>query len=317
MNNKERFLQKLQNAKKIKSGEYKDETFTIQVMESVYAPVNLTMRRQFKNFSELSEKLQHAVNYEKTEIEHHLLNGRKLETASEYDMALIKSPNRHGRPLMMFNGGHYYQNGSSAGSNLDYTQLIMVDIDDTPYDVEYIEMIVKYLNLDAIMISSLRHKPNKTKLHLIFTTTEKITDSKTYKATWRALDDIFKSFDVTIDNAVSDWTRRIYLASSGLYKTFKTGKAITPLEDTRINEYKPTTTSATLTGSKGDILAKAAIQVATASNGERNNTLNRVLYTLKNQGFAEAELRKVAKASNVESESERAATFKSATGFDY
>ena len=66
-----------------------------------------------------------------------------------------------------------------------------------------------------------------------------------------------------------------------------------------------------------DDIDRAIMTVATAPDGERNATLNRVLYRLHKLGASEKDLHNIAMVSNVETDAERRATYLSATGYTY
>ena len=304
---------------------YKTEIFTIQPLHSVYAGVYKADAVQVEGFEKFTDVFARGVLQEIAEVENEILKIKKISEATEDELILIKDPTRSGRILRMWNLANYRKNGTSAGTNIIDTHGILIDIDDTDKSLEYITASIKRLNVDFLLVSSLRHKEDRVKVHIIFPTSEAITDAKTYKRTWKRLANFFSLHGIEVDTQVSDWTRRLYLVSSGVFDRNLTGRAIKPMtqptreereaEERRQHAAKAAKFSHSFL--KRLDLEHAAIKVGTAPEGARNDTLNTVLWMLKERGAKLEDLRAVASASNVENESELRATFKSATGYDY
>lgn len=200
----------------------------------------------------------------------------------------------------------------------------MVDIDGTDKPAEYILQVVDSLQVDALVVSSMRDKVDNVKVHIILPVTRPITTTDTYRRTWQAIANTLKGYGVEVDPQVKDMTRRMYVASSlHLMHRIVTNRAVVPLdkptpeEIARAERREQWQAQVRQMSASVDDIDRAIMTVATAPDGERNATLNRVLYRLRQLGASEKDLHNIAMVSNVETDAERRATYLSATGYTY
>lgn len=301
-----------------------DSIFTLQPLDNIYAKVRVADAHKFDSFESFTNVMRTGVRNESRLISTLLLDGKPISQATDEELARVKSKDQMVYPLNMWNLANYREDGTTAGTNIINTGAILIDIDDTDKSVDYIVQVLNLLKTDWMLVSSLRHKENRTKVHIILPVSKPITEAVVYKRTWWKLNEYFKHFGINIDTQVSDWTRRMYLASSDLCRrNVSTGHGLVPVTEKTQKEIERDKRMEEAAKNAGKLkLAKldletAAIKVATAKDGERNSTLNNVLWFLKQRGATVEELRAVASVSNVETKQELISTFRSATGFEF
>ena len=160
--------------------------------------------------------MRRGVDNEARLISALLLDNKPIAQANDEELARVKSKDQMTYQLSMWNLANYRENGTTAGTNIINTGAVLIDIDDTDKSVDYIVQVLNLLKTDWMLVSSLRHKENRTKVHIILPVSQPITEATIYKRTWWKLYEYFKTFGIDIDTQVSDWTRRMYLASSNL-----------------------------------------------------------------------------------------------------
>ncbi len=300
-----------------------DSIFTLQPLDNLYAKVRVSSAIHCDSFESFTKKMRTGVRNESRLISALLLDGKPIALATDEELARVKSKDQMIYPLNMWNLANYREDGTTAGTNIINTGAVLIDIDDTDKSVDYIIQVLNLLKTDWMLISSLRHKENRTKVHIILPVSKPITEAVVYKRTWWKLNEYFKHFGINIDTQVSDWTRRMYLASSDLCRrNVSTGHGLVPVLEKTQKEIERDRRMEEAAKNAGKLklvkldLETAAIKVATAKDGERNGTLNTVLWYLKQRGATLEELRAVASVSNVETRQELISTFRSATGFE-
>ena len=301
-----------------------DSMFTLQPLDNLYAKVKVSDAIHCDSFKSFTDIMRTGVNNESRLISALLLDGKPIAQATDEELARVKSKDQMIYPLNMWNLANYREDGTTAGTNIINTGAILIDIDDTDKSVDYIVQVLNLLKTDWMLVSSLRHKENRTKVHIILPVSQPITEAVVYKRTWWKLNEYFKHFGINIDTQVSDWTRRMYLASSNLcHRNISTGHGLVPVLEKTQKEIEREKRMEEAAKSAGKLklakldLEQAAVAVATAKEGDRNGTLNRVLWMLKQRGATVEELRAVASVSNVETRQELISTFRSATGFEF
>lgn len=311
---------------KLKSGQYEQshDGFIIQPLESRYAPVNPADAVRCQTWEAFTRTFRQGAEAEAENISRYLLDGVPIIDATNEQLTAIKNDNNPAYQMMMFNLARYRDPGTTGASNVIETSAVMVDIDGTDKPTEYILQVVDSLQVDALVVSSMRDKADTVKVHIILPTTQPIKTTDTYKRTWKAIADTLKGFGIDVDPQVKDMTRRMYVASSlrVMHRTI-TNRAVVPLDkptpeelakEERIYQWQQQMRNQT---ASVDDIDRAIMTVATAPDGERNATLNRVLYRLHKMGASEKDLHNVAMVSNVETDAERRATYSSATGYTY
>lgn len=311
---------------KLKTGEYDvaHGGFVIQPLESRYAPVNPANAVRRKTWAEFTRTYRKGAEAEAENIGRYLLGGVPIIDATHEQLTQIKDAKDQAYQLTMFNLCRYKAPGTTGASNVIETSAVMVDIDGTDKPTEYILQAVDSLGVDALVVSSMRDKADTVKVHIILPTTQPIKTTDTYKRTWKAIADTLKGYGIEVDPQVKDMTRRMYVASSlrVMHRTI-TNRAVVPLdkptpeEIARAERREQWQTQARQMSSSVDDIDRAIMTVATAPDGERNATLNRVLYRLHKMGASEKDLHNIAMVSNVETDAERRATYLSATGYTY
>lgn len=300
-----------------------DSIFTLQPLDNLYAKVRVSDAIHCDSFKSFTDIMRRGVDNEARLISALLLDNKPIAQATDEELARVKSKDQMTYPLNMWNLANYRENGTTAGTNIINTGAVLIDIDDTDKSVDYIVQVLNLLKTDWMLVSSLRHKENRTKVHIILPVSKPITEAAIYKRTWWKLYEYFKTFGIAIDTQVTDWTRRMYLASSNLCRrNVSTCHGLVPVLEKTQKEIERDKRMEEAAKNAGKLklakldLEKAAMKVATAPEGLRNGTLNTVLWVLKQKGATVEELRAVASVSNVESKSELVSTFRSATGFD-
>lgn len=311
---------------KLSTGEY-DVThggFYLQPLASRYAPVDPSEAVHRKTWAEFTALYRNGAEAEAENISRYLLDGVKIIDATHEQLTQIKDAKDQAYQLTMFNLCRYNKSGTTGASNVIETSAVLVDIDGTDKPTEYILQVVDSLGVDALVVSSMRDKVNTVKVHIILPTTQPIKTTDTYKRTWQAIANTLKGYGIDVDPQVKDMTRRMYVASSMrvMHRTI-TNRAVVPLDKPTPEEIAQAERRQqwqqqmrNQTASVDDI-DRAIMTVATAPDGERNATLNRVLYRLHKMGASEKDLHNVAMVSNVETDAERRATYLSATGYTY
>lgn len=311
---------------KLKTGQYEQghDGFIIQPLESRYAPVNPANAVRCKTWEAFTQTFRRGAEAEAENISQYLLDGVKIIDATHEQLTKIKNEESPAYKLTMFNLARYREPGTTGASNVIGTSAVLIDIDGTDKPTEYILQVVDSLQVDALVVSSMRDKSDTVKVHIILPVTRPITHVRDYKRTWQAIADTLQSYGVEVDPQAKDMTRRMYVASSlrVMHRTVKNRAIIpcdqpTPAElakEERIQQWQQQMRNQT---ASVDDIDRAIMTVATAPDGERNATLNRVLYRLHKMGASEKDLHNIAMVSNVETDSERRATYLSATGYTY
>ena len=298
--------------------------FYLQPLASRYAPVDPSEAVHRKTWAEFTSLYRKGAEAEAENISKYLLDGVKIIDATHEQLSKIKNDESPAYQLTMFNLCRYRDQGTTGASNVIETSAVMVDIDGTDKPTEYILQVVDSLQVDALVVSSMRDKADAVKVHIILPTTQPIKTTDTYKRTWKAIADTLKGFGIDVDPQVKDMTRRMYVASSlrVMHRTI-TNRAVVPLnkptpeEIAKAERREQWQAQARQMSASVDDIDRAIMTVATAPDGERNATLNRVLYRLHKMGASEKDLHNVAMVSNVETDAERRATYLSATGYTY
>lgn len=311
---------------KLSTGEYDiaHGGFYLQPLASRYAPVDPSEAVHRKTWAEFTALYRKGAEAEADNISQYLLDGVKIIDATHEQLTQIKDAKDQAYQLTMFNLCRYNKPGTTGASNVIETSAVLVDIDGTDKPTEYILQVVDSLGVDALVVSSMRDKVNTVKVHIILPTTQPIKTTDTYKRTWQAIANTLKGYGIDVDPQVKDMTRRMYVASSMrvMHRTI-TNRAVVPLDKPTPEEIAQAELRKqwqqqmrNQTASVDDI-DRAIMTVATAPDGERNATLNRVLYRLHKLGASEKDLHNIAMVSNVETDAERRATYLSATGYTY
>lgn len=298
--------------------------FTIQSLDSRYAPVDPTDAIRCKTWTEFTATYRKGAEAEADNISKYLLGGTKIIDATHEQLSAIKTNSDQAYMMTMFNLCRYKDPGTTGASNVIETSAILVDIDGTDKPTEYILQAVDSLGVDALVVSSMRDKVDNVKVHIILPVTRPIKTTETYKRTWQAIANTLAGYGIEVDKQVKDMTRRMYVASSlrVMHRTI-TNRAIVPLdkptpeEIARAEQRQQWQAQARQMSASVDDIDRAIMTVASAPDGARNSTLNNVLYRLKRLGASEEDLHKVAMVSNVETDAERRATYASATGYIY
>lgn len=315
---------------KLKTGQYDPAHggFIIQPLESRYAPVNPADAVRCKTWETFTRTFRQGAEAEAENISRYLLDGVPIIDATHEQLTQIKNDESPAYQMTMFNLCQYREPGTTGASNVIETSAVLIDIDGTDKPTEYILQVVDSLQVDALVVSSMRDKADTVKVHIILPVTRPITHARDYKRTWQAIADTLQGYGVEVDKQVKDMTRRMYVASSSrvMHRTVRNRAIIpcdqpTPAElakEERIQQWQQQMRNQmrNQTASVDDI-DRAIMTVATAPDGERNSTLNRVLYRLHKMGASEKDLHNVAMVSNVETDAERRATYLSATGYTY
>lgn len=311
---------------KLKTGEYDvaHGGFVIQPLESRYAPVNPADAVRRKTWAEFTALYRQGAEAEAENVSKYLLDGVPIIEATHEQLTQIKDAKNSAYPLTMCNLCRYRDPGTTGASNVIETSAVLVDIDGTDKPTEYILQVVDSLQVDALVVSSMRDKVDNVKVHIILPTTQPIKTTDTYRRTWQAIARTLNGYGVDVDQQVKDMTRRMYVASSlrVMHRTIKNRAVVpldkpTPEEIAKAEQRKQWQTQMRNQTASVDDIDRAIMTVATAPDGERNATLNRVLYRLKRLGASEKDLHNVAMVSNVETDAERRATYLSATGYTY
>lgn len=311
---------------KLSTGEYDiaHGGFYLQPLASRYAPVTPSEAVHRKTWAEFTALYRKGAEVEADNISQYLLDGVKIIDATHEQLSKVKNDESPAYQLTMFNLCRYDKPGTTGASNVIETSAVLVDIDGTDKPTEYILQVVDSLQVDALVVSSMRDKADKVKVHIILPTTRPITTTDTYRRTWQAIANTLKGYGVEVDPQVKDMTRRMYVASSirVMHRTI-TNRAVVPLDKPTPEEIAQAErrqqwqTQARQMSASVDDIDRAIMTVATAPDGVRNSTLNNVLYRLKRLGASEKDLHNVAMVSNVETDAERRATYLSATGYTY
>lgn len=311
---------------KLQVGQYEQSHtgFVIQPLESRYAPVDPADAVRCQNWEAFTRTFRQGAEAEAENISKYLLDGVPIIEATHEQLTQIKNDNSPAYQMTMFNLCQYHELGTTGASNVSETSAVLIDIDGTDKPTEYILQVVDSLGVDALVVSSMRDKVDNVKVHIILPVTQPITTTDTYRRTWQAIADTLNGYGVEVDKQVKDMTRRMYVASSlrVMHRTLK-NRAVVPLDKPTPQEIAKAEQRAkwqeqmrNQTASVDDI-DRAIMTVATAPDGERNATLNRVLYRLHKMGASEKDLHNIAMVSNVETDAERRATYLSATGYTY
>lgn len=311
---------------KIQIGKYEvtHGGFVIQPLDSRYAPVNPRDAIRKKTWAEFTALYRQGAEAEAENISKYLLGGVPIIDATHEQLTQIKDAKDQAYQLTMFNLCRYDKFGTTGASNVIGTSAVLVDIDGTDKPTEYILQVVDSLGVDALVVSSLRDKADNVKVHIVLPVTRQIKNSVDYKRTWQAIANTLKGYGIDVDQQAKDMTRRMYVASSlRVMHRVITNRAIVPLDNptpeeiARFEQRQQWQTQMRNQTASVDDIDRAIMTVATAPDGERNSTLNRVLYRLKRLGASEKDLHNVAMVSNVETDAERRATYLSATGYIY
>lgn len=311
---------------KLSTGEYDiaHGGFYLQPLASRYAPVTPSEAVHRKTWAEFTTLYRKGAEAEADNISQYLLDGVKIIDATHEQLSKIKNDESSAYQLTMFNLCRYRDRGTTGASNVIETSAVMVDIDGTDKPAEYILQVVDSLQVDALVVSSMRDKVDNVKVHIILPVTRPITTTDTYRRTWQAIANTLKGYGVEVDPQVKDMTRRMYVASSlHLMHRIVTNRAVVPLdkptpeEIARAERREQWQAQVRQMSASVDDIDRAIMTVATAPDGERNATLNRVLYRLRQLGASEKDLHNIAMVSNVETDAERRATYLSATGYTY
>lgn len=311
---------------KLSTGEYDPAHggFVIQPLESRYAPVTPADAVRCKTWEAFTQTFRKGSEAEAENISKYLLDGVKIIDATHEQLTQIKDAKDQAYQLTMFNLARYRDPGTTGASNVIETSAVLIDIDGTDKPTEYILQVVDSLGVDALVVSSMRDKADTVKVHIILPVTTPIKTTADYKRTWQAIASTLKGYGVDVDPQVKDMTRRMYVASSlrVMHRTI-TNRAVVPLdkptpeEIAKAEQRKQWQTQVRNQTASVDDIDRAIMTVATAPAGERNATLNRVLYRLHQMGASEKDLHNIAMVSNVETDAERRATYLSATGYIY
>lgn len=311
---------------KLKTGEYDvaHGGFVIQPLESRYAPVNPAYAVRCKTWEVFTRTFRQGAEAEAENISRYLLDGVPIIDATHEQLTNIKDTKDQAYPLTMFNLCRYRELGTTGASNVIETSAVLIDIDGTDKPTEYILQVVDSLGVDALVVSSMRDKADNVKVHIILPMTTPIKTTDTYRRTWQAIVRTLNGYGVDVDPQVKDMTRRMYVASSlrVMHRTLKNRAMVpldkpTPEEIAKAEQRKQWQTQMRNQTASVDDIDRAIMTVATAPDGERNATLNRVLYRLHKLGASEKDLHNIAMVSNVETDAERRATYLSATGYTY
>lgn len=311
---------------KLKTGQYDPAHggFIIQPLESRYAPVNPRDAVRCKTWETFGQTFRKGVEAEARNISQYLLDGVQIIDATNEQLTQIKNDNNPAYQMTMFNLVRYRDQGTTGASNVIETSAVLVDIDGTDQPTEYILQAVDSLGVDALVVSSMRDKVDTVKVHIILPVTTPIKTADTYLRTWQAITQTLAGYGIEVDPQVKDMTRRMYVASSlRVMHRVITNRAVVPLdkptpeEIAKAEQRKQWQQQMRNQTASVDDIDRAIMTVATAPNGERNATLNRVLYRLHKMGASEKDLHNVAMVSNVETDAERRATYLSATGYTY
>lgn len=311
---------------KLSTGEYDiaHGGFYLQPLASRYAPVTPSEAVHRKTWAEFTALYRKGAEAEADNISQYLLDGVKIIDATHEQLSKVKNDESPAYQLTMFNLCQYREPGTTGASNVIETSAVLIDIDGTDKPTEYILQVVDSLQVDALVVSSMRDKADKVKVHIILPTTRPITTTDTYRRTWQMIADTLKGYGINVDPQVKDMTRRMYVASSirVMHRTI-TNRAVVPLdkptpeEIAKAERREQWQAQARQMSASVDDIDRAIMTVATASDGARNSTLNNVLYRLKRLGASEKDLHNIAMMSNVETDAERRATYLSATGYTY
>lgn len=311
---------------KLQTGQYEQGHggFFIQPLESRYAPVNPADAVRCKTWEAFTQTFRRGAEAEAENISRYLLDGVQIIDATHEQLTEIKDAKDQAYQLTMFNLARYRELGTTGASNVIETSAVMVDIDGTDKPTEYVLQVVDSLGVDALVVSSMRDKADTVKVHIILPVTRPIKTTADYKRTWQAIANTLKGYGVEVDPQVKDMTRRMYVASSlrVMHRTI-TNRAVvprdkpTPEEIAKAEQRQQWQAQMRNQTASVDDIDRAIMTVATAPDGERNATLNRVLYRLHKMGASEKDLHNVAMVSNVETDAERRATYLSATGYTY
>lgn len=311
---------------KLSTGEYDvaHGGFYLQPLASRYAPVDPSEAVHRKTWSEFTALYRKGAEAEAENIRLYLLDGVQIIDATHEQLTKIKNEESPAYQLTMCNLCRYRDPGTTGASNVIETSAVMVDIDGTDKPTEYILQAVDSLNVDALVVSSMRDKAGTVKVHIILPTTQPIKTTDTYRRTWQMIADTLKGYGINVDPQVKDMTRRMYVASSlRVMHRVITNRAVVPLdkptpeEIAKAEQRKQWQQQMRNQTASVDDIDRAIMTVATAPDGERNATLNRVLYRLHKLGASEKDLHNIAMVSNVETDAERRATYLSATGYTY
>lgn len=311
---------------KLATGEYDvaHGGFYLQPLASRYTPANPSEAVHRKTWTEFTELYRKGSEAEAENISRYLLDGVQIIDATREQLTKAKNEESSAYQLTMFNLCRYKAPGTTGASNVIDTSAVLVDIDGTDKPTEYILQAVDSLQVDALVVSSMRDKVDDVKVHIILPTTQPIKTTDTYRRTWQMIANALKGYGIDVDPQVKDMTRRMYVASSlrVMHRTI-TNRAVVPLdkptpeEIAKAEQRKQWQAQARQMSASVDDIDRAIMTVATAPDGERNSTLNRVLYRLHKMGASEKDLHNVAMVSNVETDAERRATYLSATGYTY
>ena len=311
---------------KLKTGEYDvaHGGFVIQPLESRYAQVDPADAVTCKTWEAFTRTFRQGAEAEAENISKYLLDGVKVIDATHEQLTAIKNDNSPAYQMTMFNLCRYRDQGTTGASNVIETSAVLIDIDGTDKPTEYILQVVDSLGVDALVVSSMRDKADNVKVHIILPMTTPIKTTDTYRRTWQAIVRTLNGYGVDVDPQVKDMTRRMYVASSlrVMHRTLKNRAVVpldkpTPEEIAKAEQRKQWQTQVRNQTASVDDIDRAIMTVATAPDGERNSTLNRVLYRLHKMGASEKDLHNIAMVSNVETDAERRATYLSATGYTY
>lgn len=311
---------------KLSTGEYDiaHGGFYLQPLASRYAPVDPSEAVHRKTWAEFTALYRKGAEAEAENISRYLLDGVKIIDATHEQLTQIKDAKDQAYQLTMFNLCRYNKPGTTGASNVIETSAVLVDIDGTDKPTEYILQAVDSLGVDALVVSSMRDKADNVKVHIILPMTTPIKTTDTYRRTWQAIVRTLNGYGVDVDPQVKDMTRRMYVASSlrVMHRTLKNRAVVpldkpTPEEIAKAEQRKQWQTQVRNQTASVDDIDRAIMTVATAPDGERNATLNRVLYRLHKLGASEKDLHNIAMVSNVETDAERRATYLSATGYTY
>ena len=311
---------------KLKTGQYDPAHggFIIQPLESRYAQVNPRDAVRCKTWETFTQTFRKGVEAEARNISQYLLDGVQIIDATNEQLTQIKNDNNPAYQMTMFNLVRYRDQGTTGASNVIETSAVLVDIDGTDQPTEYILQAVDSLGVDALVVSSMRDKVDTAKVHIILPVTTPIKTADTYLRTWQAIAQTLAGYGIEVDLQVKDMTRRMYVASSlrVMHRTVRNRAVVpldkpTPEEIAKAEQRKQWQQQMRNQTASVDDIDRAIMTVATAPDGERNSTLNRVLYRLHKMGVSEKDLHNVAMVSNVETDAERRATYLSATGYTY
>lgn len=311
---------------KLTTGEYDiaHGGFYLQPLANRYAPVDPSEAVHRKTWAEFTSLYRKGAEAEAENISRYLLDGVPIVDATHEQLTQVKDNENPAYQMTMFNLARYREPGTTGASNVIATSAILVDIDGTDKPTEYILQAVDSLGVDALVVSSMRDKVDNVKVHIILPTTQPIRTTDTYKRTWQMIANALKCYGIEVDKQVKDMTRRMYVASSlrVMHRCVRNRAVVpldkpTPEEIAKAERIQQWQAQARQMSASVDDIDRAIMTVATAPDGERNATLNRVLYRLHKMGASEKDLHNVAMVSNVETDAERRATYLSATGYTY